>query len=116
MSQQTDNAFKTFTAGEALGAFPRVKLSSGTIVYADSEEAAIGVTQAAIASGAEGAVKLIAGGVGTYKVKAAGAITANASVYAADDGEIDGAGTTVMGTALEAATADGDIIECMLTS
>jgi hypothetical protein len=116
MSQQVDKAFRNFTAGEALNAFCRVKLSSGTIVYADDEDAAIGVTQEACADGDRVAVKLIAGGVGTFKVRAADAISASAAVYAGDDGEVEGSGTVARGTALEESTAAHDIIECILTS
>ena len=114
MTQQLDGMFKAFTAGEALPAFTRVKMSGATIVFADDEEKAIGITQAIIANGAVGTVKLIPGG-GTHKCVAADAISAGAAVYAAADGEVESSGTIIMGYAMEASTADQDVIECHFT-
>jgi len=118
MSQNIDSPFKTFTAGEALEAERRVKLSAAkTVSYADAGEAAIGVTRDAVASGALVAVKLIAGGVGTFKVTAAGTFAVNATLYGAADGKVDDA---VSGgaqfKALEAATADGGKVEALAMS
>lgn len=105
----------TFTAAGALVAFTRVKMSGAKVTNAGSEERAIGIVQeAAAADGDLVSVKLINAG-GTFKVVAHEAISAGAAVYAAASGEIDSAGTLVMGWALEASTADNDVIECYLT-
>jgi hypothetical protein len=109
---------KTFTAGEALARGRRVKLSSGTVIYADADEMAIGVTMADVASGEVVGVRLLGGQ--THKVTASAAVTACANIYATADGKVDdagaGSGSTVIGVAIEAALADGDIIECILNA
>lgn len=51
---------------------------------------------------------------GTHLLRAAGAISAGATVYAAANGEIDAAGTNKIGTALNAAGAQGDLVEVLL--
>lgn len=111
MSQLTEGNVKTFTAGEALEAYRRVKYSSGTVMYADEGEYSIGITEHSCSSGAHVSVRL-ANAQGTRKVTAAGTFSQGAALYAADDGKVDDAavGTTI-GTALEAATAAGDVIE-----
>jgi len=108
---------KAFTAGEALAAYRRVKLTAaGTVSYADADEPEIGVTEAAAASGARVAVALKGGR--THKCVAAGAVTVNAAIYGMADGKVDdtatGSGSAVIGLALETALADGDVIECIL--
>lgn len=105
---------KTLTAGEDLAARRRVKLSGATVVYADDEEGAIGVTEYAVSNGVSVAVRLINAG-GTFEVTAAGAISAGAAVYAAADGKVEAAGTAAKGFAIEASTANGDQIEAILT-
>ena len=122
MSQQTENGLKTFTAGEVLEAYRRVKLSAGSgsqVEYADSDEACIGITQKkAEAIGDMVTVALITTGR-TFKVTANEAMAAGAPIYAGADGKVQdtdpGAGT-IRGTALEATTADGDIIEAIMGS
>ena len=105
----------TLVAGEALLAKTRVKLSGVTVVYADDEDRAIGVVEYGVGSGEDAAVRLINAG-GTFEVKAAGAITAGAAIFPAVDGEVEATGTLGCGFALADATADGDIIEAILTS
>jgi len=118
MSQQTEHGVKTFTAGEALAQYRRVKLSSNgtTVAYAGADEPAIGITQAAAASGAMVAVRLL-NDRGTFKMTAGGAITALLPVYGLASGKIDdavsGSPGVAVGIALEAATADGDVIEVL---
>lgn len=112
MSQYTEGNVKAFKAAEALAAFRRVKLdSAGDIVYADARDDCVGSTETAIANDANGPVRLKSAS-GTRKLTASGAISIGDKVYGAADGKItatpDGIG---FGTALEAATADGDVIE-----
>ena len=107
-----DSSIITLTAGEALAANRRVKLSSGTAVYADAGERCIGVTQAIAANGDPVAVKLWAQS-GTVEVEATGAITAGAVIYGTADGKIDDAvaGGPQIGVAKTAASGAGGLVE-----
>lgn len=113
-----NEGIKTFTAGEALEAYRRVKLSSGTegqVEYADSADDFIGVTLEAVASGAPVAVKL-KNAAGTVEIEAAGAITVNTIIYGADDGKVQLAstGNNKFGRSLEAASASAAVIEAIV--
>ena len=113
---QTSSSPKTFLATEALLIHRRVKLTSasGTYVeYADQtdSDSYLGtiVQPAAILGQVTVALRNPAQSVKGY---AADTFAAGAALYAADDGEIsDIASGNVIGTALEAATAAGDIVE-----
>lgn len=127
MSQQTEHGVKSFQAGADLSGkeFCRVKLdSSGYVVLAGASEPSIGVLQPAASlgdgSGAWVPVRLF-NAAGTFKMKAGAAITQFAQVTGIANGKIDDV-TAVgdafgvgIGIALEAATADGDVIEILPT-
>jgi len=115
MSQTTKDS-KAFIAGTNLEAFRRVKLStnSGTQVeYALAGEAFIGVTALQANAGERVTIDLKTTGR-TFKLVAAGAITAGANIYGAIDGQVS---TTVsgaiIGRALEAATSALEVIEVL---
>lgn len=114
MAVQNEGGIKAFTASGALAAWRRVQLvaSSGTEVeYAGADEEFIGVTQAPAADGESVAVRL-RGMSGTFKVEAAGAITAGAAIYGASSGRIDDtASGQAIGTDLTATAAAGGIAE-----
>ncbi len=114
---QTSMSPVTFDAEEALKAYRRVKLGTlGTqVVYADAGEAFIGVTAAAAAINDSVAVHL-RGHTRTFKMVAGEAMSAKATIYGAVDGKVKdtAGGHDIIGTALEAAAADGDVIECLL--
>lgn len=115
MSQETHGVL-TFTAGEALAQYRRVKLDGSTakqVVYADAGDHGIGTVRVLCASG-----DLI--GItphvweGTQKMVAAGVIAVNTEVFAAADGKIQQAPCGErLGIALEAAAGDGHVIEVM---
>jgi len=89
-----------------------VKQSGATVVYADSGEKGIGTNQAYAASGASACIRLDT--EGTSKMTAAGAFSAGALLYPADDGKVDDAvAGKPLGRAVEAATATGDIVEVL---
>lgn len=121
MSQQNENGFKTFVAAEAIAQYLRVKLNgSGQAALAGLNEPAIGIAQRGVASGEMCPVRLL-NCPGTFKMKASAAITAYAKVFGTASGKIDdttqpGLAGGCLGTALEAATADGDIIEILVES
>ena len=113
---ETHGDVMTFVADEALAIHTRVRMTaaSGTnIVYADAGEQAIGTTLEAIASGDPGPVKLV-NAPGTVLVTAGEAFAVQAVLYNGTSGVVqDTSSGTAIGTALEAATAAGDIIEMM---
>ena len=118
MSQRDDSGFKTFEADEAIALYSRVKLDSdGKITNAGLADKSIGTLQtaAAFAAGDKVPVKLRSA-AGTHKVRVKEALAAGAALYSEAAGEVqDTAAATafIEGTALEAATAEDDIIEML---
>jgi hypothetical protein len=118
MSQQKDTGKDTFIADAAIKQFARVVYESdGRVVTAGLTEVGCGIAQtAAFAAGDAIDVKLWNSG-GTFKMIASEALAVGATLYTESDGEVqDTAQATAVpfAQALEAATADGDIIECLL--
>lgn len=110
MSRQQNGPI-TIVTGAIVNAFRRVYLSGSTVIQAPATTAGLGVAQAYTASGAPCAIRTY--GEGTCKMTANGAITAGDDVFPAADGKVSATAVTAgpVGKALEAATADGDIIE-----
>lgn len=116
MGQSTYNmGGRTFIAGQDLMAHRRVKIKSGTttvppeVEYADAGEHGIGLTQTNEKSGDAVTVN-----VKTERVVAADAFAVGAALFGAADGKVsDTVGGEQQYTALEAATADGDIVEAV---
>jgi hypothetical protein len=118
MSQQYDSGTRGFVADAAIAQFARVVFESdGRVVTAGLTEPGIGIAQnPAFAAGDVIPVKLWNSG-GTFKMRASEALAVGATLYTESDGEVqDTAQATAVpfAQALEAATADGDIIECAL--
>ena len=109
---------RTFVAGTGGVEDRRLfKLSSGTAVHntATAADEPLGISEYAAAEGEAFAGRLI-NGPGTFYVTAAGAFAVGADLYAAANGKVSGAPAATgtyrrVGTALQAATQDGDIIE-----
>lgn len=114
MSQQLNGHVLTVTAGEDLAEDRLVRLNaSGAAVYCDAGEEFIGKTRTNCLSGEEVGV-LLPGEIGTWKLTAAGAVTALANVYTANDGKVDDVPTgTAVGKALHAATANNSKLEVL---
>jgi hypothetical protein len=110
-----NNSPKTFTADSAVTGKTLVKLSSGKVApnTATNSDEPIGVALYDADSGEEVAVDLLGHGK-TMEMTAGGSISAGDKVYAAASGKI---GTTSsnrrIGTALQAASGDGSIIEVL---
>ncbi len=118
MSQQFDTGCVPMTADAAISQFARVILEAdGKCVTAGLTEIGDGIAQtAALAAGDVIDVKLW-NSSGTFKMIASEALAVAADLYTESDGEVqDTAASTSFkfAKALEAATADGDIIECIL--
>lgn len=117
MSQFVDANTKAFVADEAIAQHLRVKLDSdGRVTVAGLADKEIGTAMTvAYAAGDTITVKLRSG-AGTHKMVAIEAIAAGATVYTEANGKVqDTAAQTAfqLGTALEAATNDGDVIEVL---
>lgn len=114
MSQFVETPCRTFEAGGAIGQYLRVKLSSGVLAAAGAAELALGtIEREAFASGEKVPVRLPTA-QGTRKMVASAAVTQYATVYGATGGKVSStANGNPEGIALEAASADGDIIEVL---
>ena len=118
MSQQFDNGCVPMTADAAIAQYARVILEAdGKCVTAGLTEIGDGIAQtAAFAAGDVIDVKLW-NSAGTFKMIAVEALAVAAPLYTEATGKVqDTAASTSFkfAKALEAATADGDIIECSL--
>ncbi|MFA6148659.1 MAG: capsid cement protein [bacterium] len=110
---------KAFTAGAGLLAKRRVKIAAGTtttppeVVYAGAGEAYVGITERDSALGELVSVKLRNQG-GTFEVAAAGAFAVGADLYGTANGQVDDVVSgAIQFTAVESATAAGDIVEVL---
>jgi hypothetical protein len=118
MSQFVETPTKAFTAGAAIAKYLRVKLSSGKLAVAGAgasdEPVEIGtIEDASFADGDVRPVRLRTA-QGTAKMVAAGAVVQGVAVYGAASGKVDDvASGAAIGVSMEAAAADGDVIEVM---
>jgi hypothetical protein len=116
MSQYVDAQTKAFTAAGTIKQYARVVLGSGgTITEAGLAVKEIGTAMEPALTGETIAVRLRTAN-GTHKMIAIEALAIGATLYTETDGKVqDTAQATSfqIGTALEAATADGDIIEVL---
>ena len=119
MSQFYNEPCRAFTAGAAIAKHLRVKLSSGKLAVAGLADKEIGtLEEASFADGDVRTVRLRTA-EGTIKMVAAEAMSAGAAVYTAASGKVADTATAtsyLVGTTLEAATADGDVIEVLRNS
>jgi hypothetical protein len=101
----------------ATGPFIRVTInSSGEAAIASGSVKGIGTTMSGGATGDRVPVRLYAD-PGTHVGKATGAMaTIGSTVYATANGEVDDAGTVILGMQLTAAAAAGDLVEYFPTS
>jgi hypothetical protein len=114
MSQFVEGNTKSFVAGEAIAVNRRVAVNSaGKVLLAGATSVATGVAiTPSFADGDDVAVSLRTAS-GTQKMVASEAITRGASVFGAAAGKVAATGSVFVGTALEAATADDDVIEVL---
>jgi len=117
MSTVNESGYKTFQAtAVALSKNTRVLLdSSGTISVAGATDDWIGTVVEDVAASGYGTVKL-RNAPGTHFFVASAAVTRGAKLFPTASGKVDdaaGTGVYIGFEAAEAATADGDIIECV---
>lgn len=115
MSQMVETPTRTFEASAAIAPNLRVKLdTNGQLAAAGAAERSIGVLERRALAANELVAVRTRNAPGTRKMVAAGAITARNYVYGAASGKVDDIPNgNLEGIALEAATADGDVIEVL---
>lgn len=111
MSQFFDTSTRPDVAAAAIAQHLRVK-TTGALALAGAADVELGTMEVACTAAGPTTVRLRSA-KGTCKMVASAAITAGVTVYAAASGKIASSGTVTIGTALEAATADGDVIEVL---
>lgn len=105
---------KTFTAGGALAQYRRVRLDAGKLAYAGAADTdGVGVMSRPSFADGDVVSVILRTAQGTVTMVAAGAITAGATCYAAASGKVASSGTVIAGVAIDAAGADGDLIEVL---
>lgn len=105
---------RTFASSSlAIGKYLRVVMTAGVLAIAGADVAELGVTEYPVLSGDTTGTVRLRTAQGTRKVVANGAITAGSNTFAAASGKVSATGTVFTGIALEAATADGDVIEVL---
>lgn len=111
MSQFVETGCRAFVAAAARAQFLRVYLNGTTLTTAGASNAMIGTQEVASLAATDVVPVRLRNAAGTRKVVASEAITAGADVYAAASGKVAASGTIIEGQALEAAGANGDVIE-----
>ena len=112
MSQFNDTGYTSITLTGTVAQYARVTAAGATAAATDQD---VGVAMVDGVSGDVVAVSLISK-QGTHKAIAASALTKGAKVYGAASGKVNdtqATGSFLRGIAMEAAGADGDIIEVM---
>jgi hypothetical protein len=121
MSQRDDTGRKAFQANAAIAANLLVKIDTAArdvaVAAATDDYAIVGSSEYGVADNEQIEIAL-RNKPGTHLLTASGAISVHAEFQADDNGKIAAVGTTAtelcQGRTLEAATADGDVIECIL--
>jgi len=111
MSQFFESPTRPDTAAGAIAQHLRVK-TTGALVVATATDVELGTMDTPATAAGPATVRLRTA-EGTRKMVALTAITKNNPVYAAAGGKVAATGSVYVGTALEAATADNDVIEVL---
>jgi hypothetical protein len=111
MSQFFATPTRPDTAAGAIAQHLRVK-TTGALAVAGSTDVELGTTENTVTGAGPATVRLRTA-MGTAKMVASDAITKNNPVYAAAGGKVAPSGTVLIGIALEAASADNDVIEVL---
>lgn len=117
MADQNDTHVGSFAQSGGLDQHRRVKITDATtrtVAYAGAGDRSIGTTRNQV-HGTEGVAVQFSNKVGTRKMVAAGPIAALARIYGAANGKVDDTPNgNYEGIAIDAAAADGDVIETIL--
>jgi len=115
MAKEIQEQAGTYTTASAVSMYRLVSLdSSGTVAHTGVGASPFGVAVRDAASGDPVGVRFV-NAPGTFKLVAAGAITRGAQIFSAAAGKVSATQEGMpRGIALEAAAADGDVIECAM--
>lgn len=117
MSQYVDTNTKTFVADEAIAKNLRVKLDSdGRVTIAGLADKEIGTAVTSADAAGDFITVRLRSATGTHKAVAVEALAAGATIYTEAGGKVQDtaqASAFQIGTAIDAATADGDVIEIL---
>lgn len=114
MGAIVQNGPLSLTANSALGPYLRVMLSAGKLVVAGATDEELGVLNDRVLNADDIAGVVPLNVKGTLRMVAGAAIAQYAEVYGAADGKIKTvANNNFLGTALEAASGDGSVIEVL---
>lgn len=102
----------TFAVKSAVEGGQLVEIVEANAVGPAGADSAKVVGVAGFDAGVGQMVTVYAGGV--QRVKAAGAVTAGAKVYAAAEGQVQASGTNALGLALNAVAKAGEIVEVLI--
>ena len=111
MSQFFESPTRPDTAAGAIAQHLRVK-TTGALVVATATDVELGTMDTPATAAGPATVRLRTA-EGTRKMVALTAITKNDPVYAAAGGKVAATGSVFVGTAMEAAAADNDVIEVL---
>lgn len=117
MSQFNDTGCRAFTAETAIGKNLRVTTgtAANSVALAGTADKDLGTTSRAANTAGDPVDVRLRTKEGTHKMVANGAIAYGAEVFTAALGKVGASstGAFALGTALEAASADGDVIEVL---
>jgi hypothetical protein len=110
-SNHVEGRTRTGEAAAALAEFLRVKFNGTQYALAGASDADDGTVEVPAAAQGDIFTVLLRNAEGTTPMIASEAITAGNLCYAAASGKVAASGSVLVGRALEAATANGDVIE-----
>lgn len=119
MSQYQDTGYKAFPTGALIGQFLRVKLVAGVLQLAGLSDRGLGTSSRSNQVVGDPISVILRSKQGTTQYIASGAIPAGSDVFTDANGLVSGTqapGSFHLGTALEAAAQNGDIIEVLNVS
>lgn len=112
MSQYVDGKFESFLGAAAISAHLRVYVSAaGTVTLAGADNIGIGTIETPSLAASGPCTVRLWNAEGTRKMVASEALTVGSVCYAAASGKVAASGAVPVGIVLEAASADGNIIE-----
>jgi len=112
--QFVETPTRTYEAGGAIAQYLRVKFSSGKLAAAGLADADIGTIQKAVFANLDDAAVRLRSAQGSCLMVASAEISQGAKVFGAAAGKISatqGVNSDLCGVAMEAAAANGDVIE-----